>query len=370
MTLWGLLQAIGGAFFFSAIGGLTVIAVGSAASSGLPKSNPSGDFGYGLALLFMILACAGLGGILGFALIARLTSLGKVPGLTVTLAVLGYLGAGIGCFKFNQIMNQGRTGASQAIAQQNEHQTQINFEDQRLQEKASKDLPALMGPLMYPGAKFVRAYDPEYRRVTLTVTADIEAIDTYYKNLIFDRQREALSLKGKATRPGDGKALLIATEHFGRTSYNISFIMATIAGGPDKWPTDWRASMPPPNASSYPDPSVAPPKPVESLDVAAQWKPTDQSPEIAAAYGSLVYPGSKTNFESAHLPEGKERMSLVALSTTDSMDKVVAYYRSLVQVSVDNFDQFTGITKRQDGTRAFVSVRRDGEYTIITLSSG
>ena len=63
-------------------------------------------------------------------------------------------------------------------------------------------------------------------------------------------------------------------------------------------------------------------------------------------------------------------MSLVALSTTDPIDKVIAYYRPLVQVSVDKPDQFTGIANRADGVRAFASVRRDGDYTIITLSGG
>ena len=386
------LRAVGGAFFFAALGGLLVIAIGSASYSQIPKSNPSGDFGYGVALLYMILAGAALGGIIGLVLVGRLAGTGKLPGLTMTLAILGYAGAGFVWFKYTRVMDQGRASATQVIAQQKEHLDQINIADQKLQEKASKELPGLMGPLLYPGAKSVLVDDPEYTRVTLTVTADLDKIDAYYKDLIFDRQREPLSLKGKATRPGDGKALLMATEHFGRTSYSITFVPASWAGGPSKWPADWRSSMPPPNATSFPDPSVAQPKaaetassqsvaspadtsvagvtPAEAAAVAAQWQPIDRSPEIGVAYGSLAYPGSKTNYAATHLPPGSPPMSLVALSTTDPIDKVIAYYRPLVQVSVDKPDQFTGIANRADGVRAFASVRRDGDYTIITLSGG
>ena len=364
------LQAIGGAFFFAALGGLLVIAIGSATSSQIPNSNPAGDFGYGVALLFMILIAAGVGGILGFVVVARLAKNNKVPRLTLTLATLGYVAAGFALFKFSQILDDGRAGANQAITQQAVHQAQINVEDQKLQDKASRELPDLMGRLIYPGAKSVHVDNPEYTRVSMSVTADLDKIDAYYKDLIFDRQREPLSLKGKATRPGDGTALLMATEHYGRTSYNITFILASNAGGPNKWPADWRASMPPPNATSYSDPSVIRNSPPDAAPIATQWQPTDQSPEIAATYGSLAYPGSNTNYGAIHLPPGKAPLSLVALSTTDSIEKVIAYYRPLVQVSVDNPDQFTGITTRLDGVRAFASIRRDGDYTIITLSAG
>lgn len=381
------LRSIGGAFFFAALGGSLAMAVGSSASTG--PSTGQGDFGFGVVLLYMVIAGFVVGGILGFVLVARLAAAGKFPGLTMTLAVLGYVVLWLGGIKSTQFLAQAREDADRARIQQAEHQEEINVQDRKLQAKASKELPALMGALLYPGAKSVYVDDPQYSRVTLSVTANLDKIDAYYKDLIFDRQRQPQSLKGKATRPGDGMALLMATEHFGRTSYNIIFFPASWSGGPSKWPADWRGSMPPPNATSYPDPSFAaptsnrspitdsprtldparPPTPAETAMIAAQWQPTDQVPEIAATYGSLAYPGSRTNYESTEAPKGRAKTSLAALSTTDSMDKVVAYYRPLVQVSVDNFSQFIGITKRPDGVRTYVSVRREGEFTIISLSA-
>ncbi len=88
-----LLQAVGGGLLTASLGGLLGFAIASNLSQTAGNSNPSGDFGDGLAAGLIVLASTGIGGLIGLVWFAKLSINGNRSRLLVPLAALGYVAA-------------------------------------------------------------------------------------------------------------------------------------------------------------------------------------------------------------------------------------------------------------------------------------
>ena len=353
INLGGALALGFGGGYLGFLVGLTILGSESIHNSSSPGAAIAGVIMFGLSTL----AGAVLGAATGYGVFRLMNLNPKLIWIQTPLALFGYGAVMFGMFQLAGLSSrmEATVRAGEEIRSKSEHD--ISVRNDAFVKQAKIDLPFLMGSLMYPGSDITGGLmaGKDYASVALRTKASEQDVDRYYRPLLSEATGSGIGLSGKVIRPGDGRTLLFSVT---RAGHSIQLIFITVA----------RNEQNSVKASSEPKPSPVDSK--SALESDPGWPDASANQEVTSAYGNLVYPGSHTNFASSTPPRLDIPASLVALASSDGMTKAVEYYRPLVDVKVDNPEQFNGITTRvSDGRRTFVSIQSKGGFTMITLSS-
>jgi len=366
----GLLQLLlvfGGALLFAAIGGATVFGLMIVGlSNQRTNSSDFNGFGIGLALMGGI----GIGLLVGFFVgIPICAALARGPNLTWLAAVLAVVGYGIAAYGlvwYRGMIRHSEQSMVKAKAAQEAQKQRMDRETKEYLNHANRDVPGLFGDLVYPGSTITpEGYDePSYPRVVLATQDRFDLVRNYYKDKLTEIVDDKYHLRGKVVRPGDGMKLYMSVEK--SSTGTVSITMVLEPGQPNSIgnPQSPDSRQTPPDQAAPQEQSAA-----SALENDPTWVPTSSVAEITTEYGALVYPSSRTSYPSVNHPHPEVKAQMAIMATADSFDVVSSYYRSRLEIKVDQPDKLIGTAARVDGRITFVSVERRNPYTYVTLSA-
>jgi|GEM_PF-6722277 len=345
---------IGGAIF---IGALLAVILGylMIASMNRHPSNSSGFEGFGFGVALLMLAGAGfvVGFFVGLWLMGKIVDSPSFRILGIFMALAGFGAGGYALSWYLRIQSSAVDGAARARAAADEHKMAMAAYTKAFLKKAPVDVPPLYGEFYYPDSEILGGTE-DYSRVELLAPDHIEKVVDYYRSRATESQPKDKGLTGKGVRPGDGRKIYFSVEKSGARAM---IILVEEITGPFREP------------ATPPAPAAEPTDPGAALAADPNWVPASGIPELTQSYGSLLYAGASTNFPSVNSPHPEIPASMAALTTTDSVDTVIGYYRPLTTASQDQPGRYVGTTTRADGRTVFITVERKEPYTIVTLST-
>jgi len=210
-----LLTVPGGTLLGAVAGGALAVGIGSSALSNSDAANsPSGGFGLGIVLLYMVVIGAIVGAITGGVLVGWMSVSRWGRTASIVLAAIGYLAGAVGGWSLLRWERSATVGAKRIAAAS--RQTSAPRPPVRSTSTLSfADLSAAYGALAYPNAEIVPSTAPSPRpgvpcALVMTTSIDpFEQVVTYYKLRMSTQRDTERDYLGTATRVSDGRMAIV-----------------------------------------------------------------------------------------------------------------------------------------------------------------
>ena len=323
----------------------------------LPKLT-GGELAIAVALATFIYVILGLviGFLVGGFLLARLAN---APSFRIPAAIIATLGWGVIIY-LGATFNVAAQKREKRIAARNQERAEAQFKKETERNAASaaylasatRDVPALLGNLYYPGAEIIpykTEPNGEYACIFLRIQDSDEAVSAYYQRIqeanpdLLALQRKIEQFKGHRiprmmVRPSDGRAVTLSKDidSRGQEKYFIA-----IVHGMDRWPT-------------FESPAE------RRLLEAPDWIPADAvHPDFRAGFYTSDYKGVWIQTPVAP--------NVNRLASMAPFEQVVAHYRSGTTPLEQTDSRYVGSVQFPRRKQMTIITVERGDTTSITL---